>query len=260
MKRIRGRFHPQSLLKNLIQVSGIIVSVILLVICVFLYLAFQNNQPQTTEILIAGQTIPAQDPVTAEHLATYAIPNKQLPPNSITKADAEEIVGLEVIHPVHKGDIIQRSSFGIHDDGDHHGIAAIIPTDKQLVYLRFSEVYIFPPDIQKGNALRIRAVEQDTNESVLIIPSVEIFDIYRTVVDEEEQIAMISFLLTEEETVQLSPFLNDKWQIYLTVLSDEQNDDEIQATTSSQLEQQTDQDVNATESGILEVEPDNEDE
>ncbi len=253
MKRIRHRITIAGVLRSLLQISGFVLSAGLLVVIVVMYSTRQESVDSTVSILVARNTIPPGQPVTSDDLSTFQVRATAIPPNAFSQDQLDELLRLEPITAIREGDIIQRSDFQSSTEGN------TLPENSQLVFIRFSEVYVFPPELAVGSPIRIRALDQASDDQApeIVLESAIVHTIYSTTVDEEEQTVMISIALSESETTKLTPYLTEQWQLYLTVLPDTELDSEdtpatseasLDATSSAQIINRSAQENEATDS------------
>lgn len=198
------------------KLSGILLSSILLAATIYLYVKQNDRQVSTVKVLVAKQTLNAQQPVTAENLGIMEFVMGYEPPTAYTEADAKTIIGKKPVIAVQKGDVMLPSFFGAADTKSSIGIANLIPDGYKVVYIPRENAFSFPPELQKQSVVDVLVLNQKTdqrNAADVLLERVTVFDVIRTGEDTVDSIAYIALLLKNEEVLPLSNALTDSWKL-----------------------------------------------
>lgn len=216
MKRTSDHNPKRNALHTLLKLSGIVLSCTLLVATIYIYISQKDRQVTTVKVLVAKQTLNAQQPVTAETLGIMEFVKGYEPPTAYTEADAKTIIGKKPVIAVQKGDVIMPSFFGAADTKSSIGIANLIPEGYKVVYIPRENAFSFPPELQKQSVVDVLVLNQNTeqrNAADVLLEGVTVFDVIRTGEDTVDAIAYIALLLKNEEVLPLSNALTDAWKL-----------------------------------------------
>jgi Flp pilus assembly protein CpaB len=216
MKRTTDHNSKRNAVIALMKLSGILLSSILLAATIYLYVKQNDRQVSTVKVLVAKQTLNAQQPVTAENLGIMEFVMGYEPPTAYTEADAKTIIGKKPVIAVQKGDVMLPSFFGAADTKSSIGIANLIPDGYKVVYIPRENAFSFPPELQKQSVVDVLVLNQKTdqrNAADVLLERVTVFDVIRTGEDTVDSIAYIALLLKNEEVLPLSNALTDSWKL-----------------------------------------------
>lgn len=216
MKRTTDHNPKRNALQVLLKLSGIVISCVLLAAIIYLSVKQNDRQVTTVKVLVAKQTLNAQQPITAENLGIMEFVTGYEPPTAYTEPDAKTIIGKKPVIAVQKGDVILPSFFGATDTKSAIGIANLIPQGYKVVYIPREHAFSFPPELQKQSIVDVLVLNQNTkqrNAADVLLEGVTVFDVIRTGEDTVDNIAYIALLLKNEEVLPLSNTLTDSWKL-----------------------------------------------
>lgn len=216
MKRTTDHNPRRNALQALLKLSALVISCGLLAATIYLYMRQNDRQVSTVKVLVAKQTLNAQQPVTAENLGVMEFVTGYEPPTAYTEADAKTIIGKKPVIAVQKGDVMLPSFFGATDTKSAIGIANLIPDGYKVLYIPRENAFSFPPELQKQSVVDVLVLNQNTeqrNAADVLLEGVTVFDVIRTGEDTIDAIAYIALLLKNEEVLPLSDALTDSWKL-----------------------------------------------
>lgn len=219
MKKVADTKVPARILYLLTKSIGVIISIILLVVIMFLVINKNNYQRETIRFAVASKSIQAQQPITKDMIVFQEFEKGFTPINGITEEESTQLIGKKPFIPLQRGDIFNPGLFGATKGDLSGGIANMIPNGKKLVYIQADDVHVFPQDLQKDNRVDIIAVNQKepSNNTEVIAENITIFDVVHTQDNGIDIISKTGLLLSDIEIITLSSKFTSDWKLSLSV-------------------------------------------